>query len=44
VQEEVTGAVWRRLVDGSRELYETSFRPEALGRWYLETAEEWGNR
>ncbi|MEO7728798.1 MAG: hypothetical protein ABIS45_16220 [Burkholderiales bacterium] len=44
VLEEVPREVWRRLVDGSRDLYETCFRPAALGRWYLSVAQEWGNR
>ena len=41
VPEVVTGDVWRRLVDGSRELYMTCFQPEQAGRWYLKKAREW---
>jgi hypothetical protein len=38
--EHLTGDRWRRLVDGSRELYDQCFHPEALGRWYLRCASQ----
>lgn len=44
VPEIVVGEVWRRLVDGSRSLYESCFRPDSLGRWYLAMAQEWRKR
>lgn len=31
-----TGDLWRKLVDGSRRLYESCFSPEALGEWYMQ--------
>lgn len=41
VPELVVGERWRRLVDGSRQIYADCFEAGALGRWYLDNALAW---
>jgi hypothetical protein len=40
----ISGEMWRRLVDGSRKLYDECLSAEARGAWYLKCAGEVGGR
>jgi hypothetical protein len=44
VPELVVGDRWRRLIDGSRQIYADCFEAGALGRWYLHNAQAWAAR
>ena len=40
VAKTVSRETWWELVDGSRSLYEKSLSPEAIGKWFLQCAQE----
>jgi hypothetical protein len=40
VVKQVSRETWRKLVDGSRLLYEKSLSPEAIGQWFLMCADK----